>query len=215
MPTSDPQAAVLIQDKENQHSSDMDDVRRGRDQRQQDDAGRGPLLPRLPRATELDDQPCPAPFSSAKRPMVAGPRRPRQAGLEDDDGYDADKENAQPGEIGRLGQPRPPGKAFTTTPPHQTVITMSRTPAVASTMYRLTGTILHRGSTPFSGHYVADVLCSVPATSGAGASHTKVKTGADYEHWVSFNDETVERTGLGSVIQEAARDGYVLFFQPV
>ena len=61
-------------------------------------------------------------------------------------------------------------------------------------VYKLSAAILHRGLTPYSGHYVASVRCKA-------------------QEWFLFNDENVNPTSLDRVLTDVAQDGYVLFFE--
>ncbi|GAX74913.1 hypothetical protein CEUSTIGMA_g2359.t1 [Chlamydomonas eustigma] len=60
-------------------------------------------------------------------------------------------------------------------------------------LYSLYGAILHRGATPFSGHYVSHVKCG--------------------QEWLLFNDETVVPMKFAAILQDVAQDGYVLFYR--
>ncbi|KAG2450648.1 hypothetical protein HYH02_004488 [Chlamydomonas schloesseri] len=64
--------------------------------------------------------------------------------------------------------------------------------------YRLVGVVRHKGQTPFSGHYVADVL----------VRHTAEGAPVWYEH----NDSVVSQVAFARVQQDAAQQGYMLFF---
>jgi hypothetical protein len=66
--------------------------------------------------------------------------------------------------------------------------------ALTTTAYKLSAAILHRGMTPYSGHYVASVLCK--------------------SQWYLVNDENVETTSQTRVLADVAKEGYVLFFEP-
>lgn len=63
-----------------------------------------------------------------------------------------------------------------------------------SCAYELRGAILHRGSSPQSGHYVS--LMSI----------------ASDRTWWCFNDEQVERVSIKRVLNEISSEGYILFY---
>ncbi|GIL90531.1 hypothetical protein Vretimale_17529 [Volvox reticuliferus] len=68
--------------------------------------------------------------------------------------------------------------------------------------YRLQGVVRHKGWTPFSGHYVADVLVPTPAgTSGQPA-----------QIWYEHNDAVVSHVDFARVREDAAKQGYLFFF---
>ncbi|KXZ41584.1 hypothetical protein GPECTOR_379g176 [Gonium pectorale] len=62
--------------------------------------------------------------------------------------------------------------------------------------YRLCGVVRHKGATPFSGHYVADVLVGTPQGSA----------------WYEHNDSVVSLVDLSRVREDAGRQAYMLFF---
>jgi uncharacterized UBP type Zn finger protein len=78
--------------------------------------------------------------------------------------------------------------------------TRVRAPArmkLAGRSYILSSIVHHRGSTPFSGHYIADVRAPVNASSG----------------WLRCDDADVVQTCIGSVTGEAAqRTSYILVY---
>ncbi|GLC35870.1 hypothetical protein PLESTB_000514400 [Pleodorina starrii] len=65
--------------------------------------------------------------------------------------------------------------------------------------YRLQGVVRHKGLTPFSGHYVADVLVPNPA-------------GATGQLWYEHNDAVVSHVDFDRVREDAAKQGYLFFF---
>ncbi|GIL61025.1 hypothetical protein Vafri_15396 [Volvox africanus] len=68
--------------------------------------------------------------------------------------------------------------------------------------YRLQGVVRHKGWTPFSGHYLADVLVPTPAgTSGQPA-----------QIWYEHNDAVVSHVDFARVREDAAKQGYLFFF---
>ena len=120
-------------------------------------------------------------------PGVAGRAAKRSRGecgnrqpLEDDD-----KENAQTGGVGT--QAEPPNGQLTSGAGAAARVAGAKAP---SATYRLQGAVLHRGQTPFSGHYVAAVQC------GLG--------------WNLFNDEYVEPTSFDKVLLIALDAGMLL-----
>ncbi|EFJ49864.1 hypothetical protein VOLCADRAFT_117002 [Volvox carteri f. nagariensis] len=69
--------------------------------------------------------------------------------------------------------------------------------------YRLQGVVRHKGLTPFSGHYVADVL--VRSTAG-GAS------GQPTHMWYEHNDAVVSHVDFDRIREDASKQGYLFFF---
>lgn len=75
--------------------------------------------------------------------------------------------------------------------------------------YKLHGVVRHKGQTPFSGHYVADALVTLPpiangATAGGQPSRRR--------EWYEHNDSVVSARDPKRVQLDAAREGYLLFY---
>ncbi|GLI68513.1 hypothetical protein VaNZ11_012959 [Volvox africanus] len=68
--------------------------------------------------------------------------------------------------------------------------------------YRLQGVVRHKGWTPFSGHYVADVL--VPTAAGTSGQPAQI--------WYEHNDAVVSHVDFARVREDAAKQGYLFFF---
>ncbi len=84
-----------------------------------------------------------------------------------------------------------------------------RPPLADLARYRLHGVVRHKGQTPFSGHYVADALVTLPPTAnGATAGGQPSRRREWYEH----NDSVVSARDPKRVQLDAAREGYLLFY---
>ncbi len=100
--------------------------------------------------------------------------------------------------------------------------------------YRLHGSVCHRGSSPHSGHYIADV--ALPAKpqqqrqqqqqqeqqpheggletqdGGAAAEGARHQSGGEQQwQWWRFDDTEVSSMEAGAALEEQACDGYLLF----
>ncbi|GFR52754.1 hypothetical protein Agub_g15361 [Astrephomene gubernaculifera] len=67
--------------------------------------------------------------------------------------------------------------------------------------YRLHGVVRHKGLTPYSGHYVADALVV-----------TEDRDHREQEMWFEHNDSVVSHVDFSRVREDAAKQGYMLFF---